>query len=394
MKKHLKVLFLDQSIHDGGGGRSLFYLLKHLDRSRFDPAVMLPAEQGLLPAKIEKENICPIFRIRHLHAAGPGRRYDWRWKFLDRLVSRIVYHAELLYVSFCTLPRILRQEQFDILYANNETARLVSLVAGSIAGVKVVWHVRNVSRNIVWNFLSRFAVVSRVIFISEAQRGLFRVPKSKSTVIHNGIDTHEFSARHSLKRLRSDYHIPADALVFAVAGRLLPKKGYADFLRAAVRVRKDSPANVRFVVIGGARNEAQRKHLRQLESLVSQWELSEIVIFTGFQDDIRPYLMDVDVLVIPSVWNEPFGRTAIEAMALGIPVVAYGVGGLPEIIRDGVTGRLIPARDVDGLTETCLELAHHRARILSMGRRGRDTAERYFSIAAKTAEVEKELLNI
>ena len=108
-------------------------------------------------------------------------------------------------------------------------------------------------------------------------------------------------------------------------------------------------------------------HLAECRALVRELGLEDVFLLPGFAADVRPYLEDTDVVVVPSVYPDPLPRTVIEAMAYGCPVVATAVGGVAEMIRDGVDGALLPA----DVTPEALA-ASMRGYVLDPSRRARE----------------------
>ncbi|MBL7996881.1 glycosyltransferase family 4 protein [bacterium] len=392
MKNKIPILFMDQSIQSGGGGRSLFYILKFIDRERFEPIVMLPDENGVLTDRIRSESVCTMISESCLHSSNKLiRNYgeNSEANTLERIASLVLNYIELTYLAFIKLNRIILFHKIEILYSNNDTTRVLTLIAGILTGTPVVWHVRNVSKNRFWSLLTRFSAIKKVIFISNAQRKLFRVPAEKSAVVYNGIDIEEFKQNGIQKKLREEYRISKKAVIFGVTGRILPKKGYLSFLRAG-KLTMDQCKNEEIIlaVIGGVFSEFQEKYLKQLRNLACELNISDKVLFTGFRTDIKSYVSDLDVLVVPSVWDEPFGRTALEGMALGIPIIASRVGGLPEVIEDGSTGFLYEQDNPEALNHAMSELVHNPSLRQQMGARGRLKCEEQFDIKKRTCDIE------
>ncbi|MBL7960804.1 glycosyltransferase family 4 protein [bacterium] len=393
MKKKIPILFMDQSIQSGGGGRSLFYILKFIDRERFEPIVLLPNENGVLTNRINEENICKMISEPCLHSSNKSIRFCGKnyseASALERILSLVRNYGELVYLGFVKLNRIIINHKIDAIYSNNDTTRILSLIAGLLTCTPVVWHVRNVSKSRFWSLLTRFSAIKKVIFISNAQQKLFRVPAEKSAVVYNGIDIDEFKQNCIQKKLREEYQISKKAVIFGVTGRILPKKGYLSFLRAG-KMTMDLCKNEEIIlaVIGGAFNELQEKYLMQLKNLASELNISDKVIFTGFKTDIKSYVSDLDVLVVPSVWDEPFGRTALEGMALGIPVLASRIGGLPEVIEENMTGLLYESGNTEGLSHCMKQMVQERQTGSIMGQKGRERCEKEFCIALRTKEID------
>lgn len=152
-------------------------------------------------------------------------------------------------------------------------------------------------------------------------------------------------------------------------GRLSEQKGVSVLLRAMTVVNRAIPS-ARLVYVGAGEEEAG------LRAAAIELGLDGIVEFAGFQPNVFEFLRNMDVLALPSR-TESFGMTALEAMAMGVPVVATAVGGLKEVVADGETGTLVRYGDAEALAEALIELLSDDERRLDMGRRAR---ERAFSV--------------
>jgi L-malate glycosyltransferase len=167
--------------------------------------------------------------------------------------------------------------------------------------------------------------------------------------IHNSIDVENIKIVKNSIQTRMDLDIEKDAIVFGVAGRMAPIKGYDIFLEAAANILKRLPHSV-FVLAGdGPLKE-------ELEKKAKSLEIAGRVRFTGFREDITDILKALDIFVISS-YHEGIPIVLLEAMALGKPVIATRVGGIPEVIEDGISGILVASGDAEALSEACLNIA-------------------------------------
>lgn len=193
---------------------------------------------------------------------------------------------------------------------------------------------------------------SRIVVVSEyARQALLqqRLPPDQVTTIHNGIplDRYRRQPRGTLRNMLSI--TDAEPLV-GVVGRFTPWKGQDLFLRVANAWCQTSPSG-RFVLIGQAFNEDQG-YEQKLRDFIRTRGLRERVHVIPFQREITLSLSDLDLLVHPSLKPEPFGRVLIEAMAVGVPVLAARAGGVPEIITHQENGLLAePGDDADYLRQ-------------------------------------------
>lgn len=281
------------------------------------------------------------------------------------------------------LVRLLRRLRPEIVHSRN-WATFDAVLAARLARVPMVVHGehgrdindpegRNGRRNRWRRRLS--PVVTQFVAVSEDLRRWLvedvRLAAGKVVTIHNGVDCLRFgSGQRGGGRERFD--LPGDAIVVGTVGRLDPVKDQASLIRAFAAVAGKHPRAVLALVGDGpCRGE--------LAALVEGLGLGERVRLLGERHDIPRVLAGLDVFVLPSI-AEGLSNTILEAMATGLPVIATRVGGNPELVEDGVTGRLVPVRDHRALVEAleeCLDDSHVRAL------RGKASAERvlqHFSI--------------
>lgn len=196
--------------------------------------------------------------------------------------------------------------------------------------------------------------IDRVIAVSNAAAAFLvrgkGYPAHKITVIPNGRDLSVFRPGRYGRAMRHELGLPHDDPVVGVVGRLETQKGHVHLLEAWALVRRHVPT-ARLLVVGegSLRGELQRR--------AGDLGVGESVVFAGFRADVAPILEAVDVLALPSLY-EGMPLTAIEASAMARPVVATAVDGTPEVIRDGVTGRLVAPGDVQALADSIIALLH------------------------------------
>jgi glycosyltransferase involved in cell wall biosynthesis len=161
-------------------------------------------------------------------------------------------------------------------------------------------------------------------------------------VIHNALDVESFDPEQIRPTLREELGLPPGAIVFGSHGRVLRRKGYVEMVRAARLVLDRVPeAPVHFVVVGDTPEDFRPDHVEECRRLAVDLGLGDRFRMLGFRADVRPLVVDFDVAVVPSVYPDPLPRAVIESMALGKPVVAFGVGGVAEMMQDGVTGEVV-----------------------------------------------------
>lgn len=186
-----------------------------------------------------------------------------------------------------------------------------------------------------WSLLAADRVVAVCGTFAERVRG-WGVSPERILVRHNAVSPMPHIAPDAPERLRASLGIPAGVPVVLAVGRLSPEKAHADLVRAAAVIRSRALARDFRVVIAGVGQECDR-----LVRLCDSLGVSDRVVFAGPRSDIPVFLAMADVFVLPSLW-EGSPNALLEAMMAGKAIVATAVGGVPEMLRDGVDGALVP----------------------------------------------------
>jgi glycosyltransferase involved in cell wall biosynthesis len=223
--------------------------------------------------------------------------------------------------------------------------------------------------------------MDRVVCVSYGQAAKVRaagVDLKRVTVIHNAVRAERFAspeARHR-ETVRGLFPSPP-ALVVGAAGRLSPEKGFGVLVKAAARVRRP---DVGFVLFGdGPLREPLQREIAALG-------LAGRFVLAGFRADLDALIPHLDLVVLPS-FTEGLPNVVLEAMAAAVPVVATAVGGTPELVEEGITGRLVPAGGYAILADRIADLldSPHRR---EMGERGRRRVLREFTFEAQARHYE------
>jgi len=264
--------------------------------------------------------------------------------------SRLAYPAVIL-----RLARRLREGQSQIFHAHLFDPSVVGLTAAALAGVPcrvLTRHYSNYHTRInrplhvkldQWCTARSHHVIAVSNETAEHLIGVEGAPTSKVTAIHNGIDFERIkpSGPGARQRVRAELGL-GDLFTFLIAGRLHPEKGY-EHLFEAVRLLKDREGQPFVLLVAG-----RGPFLERYQQRVSALGIADRVRFLGFRDDLPDLMTSSDLFVLPSV-AESFGLVLAEALYLGLAVVASRVGGIPEIVDDGVDGLLVAPGDAQDL---------------------------------------------
>jgi len=207
----------------------------------------------------------------------------------------------------------------------------------------------------------------------------------KVDVIHNGVDTATFRPSERDIAVRARFGVGSHEILLVSVGRLVGWKGTRIVIEAVATL----PAHIHYLVIGDGPERGS------LEVLANKLGLSRRVHFAGaMRHEALPELLsNCDLFLQPSVGEEAFGISVVEAMACGLPVLASNNGGLPEIVVEGVTGRLLTPGDASAWTVAMANLCEDRSAVERMGRAARARSESDFTWAANAAKLES-LLSI
>ncbi len=214
---------------------------------------------------------------------------------------------------------------------------------------------------------------------------------SNTTVIHSGVDVHRFiEGAKQRPRKRKELGIPADSLVIGYVGWLIPIKGVTYLVSAMAKVAEKYPKSLLVLVGKGDDKGEEEVHLRkQVENL----GLADKVHFLGWRSDVDEIMGCFDIFVLPSL-NEGMGRVLVEAMAAGLPIVASRVGGIPDLVKDGKNGLLVPPADAPALAKAISDLLKDKEKRNRMGEAGKKMCRPY-SAEAMVEQIDdlyKELL--
>jgi glycosyltransferase involved in cell wall biosynthesis len=187
-------------------------------------------------------------------------------------------------------------------------------------------------------------------------------PAEKVAVVRSSIDTRFFEPFDGARtQMRNHLGLKEDGFIIAGMGRLVKGKGYEVLLKSLAEL---APSDRPTLLLAGDGSERQK-----LEDLATGLGIAQQVKFLGFQSDVRPILWASDIFVhVPTTFPEGTPNAILEAMAAGLPVIATPVGGIPEVVRDGENGLLVPTNDHKALAEAILKLRQDETLRVELGK--------------------------
>ena len=374
----MKVLYVNHTAEVSGGERSLLTLLEGLP-SGVEALVASP--RGQLSRAVEQLGV-PTVRI-------PGITGSLRPHALHTPLAL----GELGLAAAVTRVAV-RRHRPDVVHANSIRAGIV-VGLGHLAPAKIVsvrdclppGPIANATMRLIADTAA--TVIANSDYTAQSIREL--APRARVEVIHSAVDLKRFDPdRLDRAQARDGLGVAGESrLVLGVVAQLTPWKGQDTAIEALKMVCADG-IDAQLLLIGSPKfvaratrydNEAYAASLR---TLVSDLGLEDRVSWLGEREDVPDLLCALDVLLLPS-WEEPFGRAVVEAMALGVPVIATNVGGPAEIITDGDEGYLLPPREPRSWALAISRLAREPEFAREMGRAGRRRVEAAFTVGHHAA---------
>ena len=369
-------------VHNGtdiyGASRMLLRWLKKMDRRRFDPLVVLPAD-GPLKKLIEAEGIEVILHPRLSFIT----RLEFRsWKIIPFLLN---YPVSVFY-----LWRLIRRKRVVLVYTN--TGVIISpALAAWLAGVPHVWHIREWFQEFqkIWPAFSWYIRMFswKIIAISNAVAAQFQ-SRDKVVLIHDAFSLADEPLPSDRLRgeFRSRLGLGEDFVVGCVGRIKFVRKGQ-EVLVQATAVLKQRGHSVKALIVGTP-FPGNEDHLKRLQNLIQELGVEDLVVFAGELTDMRPAYAAMDVLAMTSIQPEPFGGVTSEAMSLGLPVIATNIGGSLDQVVDGVTGLLVTPGDPMALADAIEKLMSSSELRRQMGEAAANRVREHFSIAEMTGKIE------
>ncbi|MCL4493073.1 MAG: glycosyltransferase family 4 protein [Nitrospirae bacterium] len=389
-----KVLFIDSGGGYGGPSKFLYYLLKYLDRSKFDPAVVFYFyNDGPDTSRIKNLGV-PVFflkdtrepagyvpvkwllghsRSRHIHRAKVALRF---------LVRLSVIESPLI----CKLKKLIEHEAINLVILNNDVHyHLIGTLGAKIAGAPCICRKaggigegRGMKK-----FLTRHVDVFIAVSRATAEDQVRNNPATKRLVtISEGIDLQMYHSKTQYYGKRDELGIPASKKVVGNISRFDRGKGQTELLNAAALITGKYPEVV-FLMVGDGELR------RELQERARILNITDYVLFTGWRNDIAEILSITDIFVHCPTAIEGLGIANLEAMAMGKPSVVSDSGGLTDAVLDTITGFIVPPGDTERLSKAILKLLEDGELAMRLGKNARKRIEENFDIEKNIRKLEK-----
>ncbi len=285
------------------------------------------------------------------------------------------------------LEYIIKEEQIDIVHARSRVPAMIAFFATRRTNANFIttahgyYSTHVLSRVMGWG---RFVIVASSV-IGRHMIEDFGVPHERIKFIPRGVDLNKFTFKQM--RHKTEYKI-------GIVGRITPIKGHAFFLQAIARVVRIFP-KAKIWIVGDA-PEDKPEYKESLRALINKLDIERFVEFLGSRNDVPKIMSELDLLVLPSVGQEAFGRVIIEAGASGVPVVATRIGGAVDIVENEKTGLLVKPGDIMELVDSIIRLLKDRELARNFAIEARKKVEKEYGLdrlTENTIKVYEESLN-
>lgn len=343
----MKILHLETGRHLYGGALQVCYLL-----------------EGLAQQNVENVLLC----TRGSEIARVAAPFS--------VIEAIPMHGELDLLFPLRLTRLIRTHKPDLVHVHSRRgADLWAALCAHRQQTPAILTRRVDNRE--WPPFARFkyGIYDRIVSISEGIRQVLLaegLEPEKVQCIHSAVRWEEYQAAANRDWFDKEFKIPAKAPVIGVIAQLIPRKGHRYLLEITPLLCALFP-HLKILFFGQGPLRAE------LEAYITGHDLSDVVRFAGFRNDMPRILSCLDLVVHPAL-TEGLGVSLLQAAAAGVPVVATRTGGIPEIVHDDVNGSLVEPGDTRQLYEAITGILGDREKALRFGKAGRDLVKRQFSV--------------
>lgn len=271
------------------------------------------------------------------------------------------------------LYNIIKKEKIDLVHARSRVPAWPAFFAARLARVPFITTCHGYYSRHLFSFVMGWGklVIVPSNVIGRRQIKDFGVPFNRVRYIPRSVDIEKFKFKSPREKDRLEP-------IVGIIGRISPIKGHIYFLRAMAKVARHIP-HIKIWIIGDA-GRGKEAYKEEIDVFIKRLGLSANVEFLGKQRDIPHILNQLNLIVVPTVGEEAFGRVIIEAQAAGVPVVASRVGGIVDIIEDGVNGLLVPPRDPQAVADKAVQILRDTNLAVALAASGRKSVEDKFTL--------------
>lgn len=329
----IKVLHVISDTNIGGAGKYLINYCNNRNKDEFDVSILLPSGSALVP-HLEKSGV----NLIQIDGLKDNSKDFKSYKLIKNMINEI--KPDIVHTHASIVARIAAKKSKckpKVIYTKH-----CDFEPSKIYNHKIVKFLFN-------KFTKKFA--DRIIATSEpSKQNLIKqgIDANIIEAISNGCDGYNRYSDEQIKKIKAQYGL-RDEFIIGYVARLVELKGHK-FLFDALNELKESVSNFKCLIIGDG------EYKEELERYVKELEIEQYVLFTGFIENVEEILNIIDVQVNCSYLSETTNLALLEGMSLGIPTVAFSIGGLPYMIKDDYNGYIVPIKDYKALSDKIMTI--------------------------------------
>ena len=377
----MKLLYIDQIIvkdYMGGSHKSLLSILAGM-KNRGHQIILATPGNGVLDSTARDVG------VQVTQYMLPGL-IETRVTLLGKIFFNIfaaLYDSLMLLIASLSLLKLILKIKPDVVHANQMLISISTGLACTLAGIPCIWHIRENPSPYVPGIIKKvygllgYLLSDKILVNSQYTADIFQNTSmcKKIAVVPIGIEnTTDYSINKSVNS--KDNRLKSTKII-SIFGRVIPMKGHKVLIKA-INILKEKHLDLELQIMGHFDENDQ--YYLSLRSLIVELGLTSYIKFCGFKSVIGPIFYSSDIIVSSSIESESFGRTIIEAMAAGKPVVTTRVGAHSELVEDGVTGYLVEPGNPEQLADRIEKLLNNDEFANQMGKLGRRRYEKYFTL--------------
>jgi glycosyltransferase involved in cell wall biosynthesis len=389
-----KVVFIESASAMGGVQFSTLYLAQALDRARWNPIVVCPAEGDLTracrDARVETQLLkwprtwSTSVRVgRNTRLPNP---FAWLWNVI------------VMFRAVRRLGALLQQQSPDVLLTKGLQSHFIGGFAARRVRIPCVWHVQDLISDRSFGIYRRiFSLAASRLpqqIIVDGRAIKDQLPESihsRVSVVHNGVDTTVFCTERDGSAVRCELGIGPDQLVIGHTGRMTPWKGQHYLIDAFAKIAREFP-NAVLLLVGSPVFDHDGYESR-LRAMAREYQLADRIIFAGYRHDLPNVLAAMDVFAFTSIEKDTTPLALLSAMSSGLPIVAFDIEGVREICGDEQSFPVVPVGDSKALAQSLSSLIGNQALRLRLGENAHRLAEQKFSLERYVSNMELALTN-
>lgn len=370
-KEKLKILHIQETIGSGGVERIKLSLAKHLDKNLFDQKFVCTHSSGNIPDEIRAEGF-EVIPIGQLKSPFQWSQHKKVQKIIEEYQPDIIHGAVFEGVTLAAINGWLKKVPVIILEETSDPQN------------------RSWKGNLLMKIFSKMA--NKVIGVSEGVteeylKGKLKLSAQKAITINNGVALPRKVNFEEIANAKKEWNIAENDFIIGSTGRMLQDshKRFSDLIKAFAEFSIDK-ANTKLLLVGDGPERAN------YEKLALELEISDKVIFTGYQPDVTLFYQMMDVFTLVSA-REAFGLVLAEAMLNKLPVIATKVGGMKYIVEDEKTGFLVKPFQVEKIAEKMEALYQNPSLRIQMGGNGFEKAMKEYTEVSYVNNIKNLYLN-